>query len=135
MLLETESFEEGCGLGDEDRNLSAGFCRADESERRANASGTFAHSLQPEVAFFPLICYRLIDAYSVVLYPEDQVSRIDEFYLQSAGARVGIGIANRFIPDPVDLVANDRVHFSGNAGYGKGNLHGALGEAIFCCSP
>src|ERR1700744_6437000 len=101
MLLETESFEEGCGVGDENRNLSAGFCRADESERRANTGGTFAHSLQPEVAFFPLVCYRLVDADSVVLNPEDHISRVDEFYLQSAGARVGIGIANRFIPDAV----------------------------------
>ena len=78
--------------------------------RRA-ASRALAESLQAKMAFFPVINDYGIDSHAVVSDTHRQVLRITESNLQPATAGVGAGIADGLIANPVDFIADNRMHF------------------------
>ena len=53
-----------------------------------------------------------VDADVVVGYPQNKVLRVLELHAQSPPPRVQAGVEDRFVADAIDLVPDDRVHFS-----------------------
>src|ERR1700722_15810157 len=80
-----------------------------------------------------LIHHSRVNPYSIVAYTQYQVVCIGELDSKVGGSRVNARVADRLIPDAVDLIANDGVHLADLASHGKGGFDGAVDSTLFNC--
>src|ERR1017187_4690477 len=104
-------------------------------ELTPDTGGSLLHSLQTVVAIFTLFCHRGVDANAVVSDDHRKIVSVFQFNFQSTTLRVRTGIPNRFVADAVNFITDYWMHLFRVPRYRKGDLHGTLHSALFCCSP
>ena len=113
----------------------AGVWSTVETELAADSLRSLAHSLQTKMAVPAFRQNNRFHADAIVTHTQRKILRVAEYDFQLARRGVLTGIANRFVSNPKDLVANDWVHVSGATGYRKPDLHRFIERAFTSCFP
>src|SRR5580765_6508823 len=116
-------------------DLGSGGRGADDRKLATDAGGPLAHAPQSEMSLLPPIYERRVDPCAIVADTQGKVVRVSELHVQSTRARMCVGVADGFVADAVDLIADDGMLLAGIANYGKCDRHGAGDDAVFGHSP
>src|ERR1035437_6451229 len=91
-------------------NLGPGSRRAYECELGHDTFGPLPHSAQTEVFVLAVIRDCRTHTYAIVTYTQGEVFRVGQLDPQLTGLRVYARVADRLVPDAVDLVTHNWVH-------------------------
>ena len=101
----------------------AGIWSAIQSKLAADSLRSLAHSPEAKMAVPAFRQENGSHANSVVTHAQRKILRIGDYDFYFARRSVLTRIANRFISNPKDLIADDWVHISGTTGQRKADLH------------
>jgi len=69
---------------------------------------------------------------TVVDDTQSEVSRVIKRNFETAAVRVKTGVADGFTANPVDLIADNRMHVLASTSHGDEDFHGLKDKAVFC---
>src|SRR5580698_9751636 len=123
-------------LGEDDvaRNDEFYFCSGKrgtgERESAPDAKRPLLHAFKPKVSFSAASRNLRRYAFAVVPHPENKIARVGQVNLKAAAAGVAAGVANCFVADAIDLVANDRMQLLRDAVHNQSKFHRDLQTAL-----
>src|SRR5580692_3228231 len=96
----------------------------------SDASGSLPHTLQSEVSVLPPVRDCWVNTDAIVTHTQGKIMRISELYFQLTCPRMHTCVANGFVADAVNFIADNGMNLSGIANHSKCDRHGIWDEIV-----
>src|SRR5277367_5514913 len=77
---------------------------------RVDSCGSFAHALQPKMTLLAFDRQFRVHSQPIVLDNQRKIARVRDVQFQSRATRVLVRVVDGFIPDPINLMCDYRMH-------------------------